>query len=141
MDEALRLVPSLRSSLWLSCDQLAVGWQVGVVATQMDATLQARPPLIVEGHNIAIHSIREGIKFGNLQGFGTQLYDAAFRFHNVHMERKHLHVCLCLCEPGQKKHKMIMLPYQKENKCVSHFNTSRYPGVVPVQSKLDSVLL
>ncbi len=102
MDEALRFVPSLCSFLWLSCDQLAVDWQVGVVATQMDATLQARPPLIVEGHNVAIHSIREAIKFRNLQGFGTQLYDAAFRFQNVHMERKQLHVCLGLCEPGQK---------------------------------------
>lgn len=102
MDEALWLVPSLSSFLWLSSDQLAVGRQVGVMATQMDATLQARPPLVVEGHHVAIHSIGEAVELWNLQGFGPQLYDAAFGVHDVHMERKHLHVRLCLCEPGQK---------------------------------------
>lgn len=117
MDEALRLVPSLCSFLWLSGDQLAVGWQVGVLATQKDATLQARPPLIVEGHHIAIYSIREAVEFRNLQGFGPQLYDAAFRFHNVHMKRKHLHICVCLSEPGPKKtttQKIITLSHQQE---------------------------
>lgn len=102
MDEALWLIPSLHGSLWLSGDQLAVGRQVGVMAAQMDATLQARPPLIVEGHHITIHDIREAVELRDLQEFGPQLYDAAFRFHNVHVERKHLHVCLCLCEPDQK---------------------------------------
>lgn len=94
MDEALRLVPSLGGFLWIPGDQLAVGWQVGVMVAQMDTTLQARPPLIMEGHHIAINGIREAVEFRNLQGFRPELYDAAVRFHNVHMERKHLHVSL-----------------------------------------------
>lgn len=76
-------------------------WQVGVMAIQMDATFQVRLLLIVKGHHIAIHSIGEAVEFRNLQGFGPQLYDATIRFQNVHMERKHLHVCLCLSKPGQ----------------------------------------
>lgn len=75
---------------------------MGVMATQMDATLQTRPLLIVEGHHIAIDSIGEAVEFGNFQEFGAKFYDAAFRFHNIHTERKHLYVRLSLCEPAQK---------------------------------------
>lgn len=98
MNKALRLVPSLDGFLWLSCDELAMSRQVRVMSTDLDVTFEARPLFIVEGHHIAINNIREAIELRNLQGFGPQLNDTAVRLSNVHMERKQLHVCLCLSE-------------------------------------------
>lgn len=103
MDESLRLIPSPCGFLWFPCDQLTVGWQMGVVTIQMDTTIQAWPAFIVEGDHISIHSIREAVELGNLQGFWPQPNDGALRFHNFYMDGKDLHVCLCLCESDVKE--------------------------------------
>lgn len=103
MDKTLRLVPSLGGFLWLTRDQLAMGWQVCVVVDEMDATLQVGPPVVAEGHHVAVDDIREAVEFRNLQGFWSQSYDATVGFCDFHVQREHLHVCLSFCEPEERK--------------------------------------
>lgn len=102
VSKALRLISSLGDFLWFTGDQLAVGWQMAVVVIQMDATLQIRPPLVMEGHHIPINSVGEAVELRNLERFRSQFNNAAFRFHDVNVERKDLHVRLCVGEPGPK---------------------------------------
>lgn len=77
-------------------------WQVSVLASQNDATHQSGAPLIMEGHNIVVQVIRQTVKVSNCQRFGSELYDVAVRFHDDHLEKELLNICLAVSEPGQK---------------------------------------
>lgn len=111
---------------------------MGILDTDVNAAFYARPPFIVEGHHIAVDSIREAVESRHLQTFGPQPDDAAFRFHNLHMEGKHLHICLCLGKPRQFFFlQKFDFPLNKLTLSLLH----TYPAFVPVQTKLDRVLL
>lgn len=97
--EEAKLIASLGGFTWCSSNQMAFSWQVGVTVAEMDVTLQARPPFIVEGHHIATHSTREAIEFRYLQWQRPKFYDTAIWLHNIHMERKQLHECHCVIKP------------------------------------------
>lgn len=77
-------------------------WQVGVLASQSDATHQSGAPLILEGHNVVVQAVRQTVKVSDCQRFGSELYDAAVRFHDDHIEEELFDIRLCVSEPGWK---------------------------------------
>ena len=102
-DEALRLVSSDGRQVRLSSHQLAVSWEVRLVAGHTDAALQAGLLLVVEGHDVPIQNVGQAIEFGNLQGFGPQLDDVAVGLHDDHTEGEHLDVGLRHGEPDSNE--------------------------------------